>query len=438
MDNTVSEWSNKIFKFFEKIVPELGRTTGFVQRHSKLDALVFVKTMVFGFMNNPKASLEHLCALSARQGVTITKQGLHARLHDKTVELMKGLFEHSTRFLRTDNQEVSGLFNRFSRIEMLDSTGISLPKTLAKCFPGYGGSASASGLKIQLMLDYLKGHMTHTAVTGARINDQSYQGHLPHLQSGALYLQDLGYFCLSRFEQISQSDAYFISRLLKTTQVFYQGVELNLSKWLGSCTGDLIEIAVTIGKHAQLPVRLIMRRVPPSVAEKRRREARRVAKKKGRTLSQSSLDLMAWSIYITNVEQEISTEQVILLYGARWQIELFFKLCKSDAGIDKLSGYQRPRILCELYAKLIAIVLLLYLSGALRWQQAREISWHKAFNYLKSVAIDFNNALISRYRLKQVISRLWCNWKQFAFKDKYRHNRPSTAQLLMMADGLSE
>ena len=46
-------------------------------------------------------------------------------------------------------------------------------------------------------------------------------------------------------------------------------------------------------------------------------------------------------MYITNV----NAEHIYTLYAFRWQIELFFKLSKSAAGIEKISGKKESSII---------------------------------------------------------------------------------------------
>ncbi|MCZ6918978.1 MAG: hypothetical protein O7C60_00555, partial [Rickettsia endosymbiont of Ixodes persulcatus] len=46
-------------------------------------------------------------------------------------------------------------------------------------------------------------------------------------------------------------------------------------------------------------------------------------------------------------------EHIMIIYRARWQIELLFKLYKSHAKIENLKGRSKSaRVLCELYGKL--------------------------------------------------------------------------------------
>ena len=61
---------------------------------------------------------------------------------------------------------------------------------------------------------------------------------------------------------------------------------------------------------------------------------------------------------MTNVPARLlSHEQAFALLRARWQIELLFKLWKQEALLDEWTGSKPWRILCEVYAKLLAMVI---------------------------------------------------------------------------------
>ena len=131
----------------------------------------------------------------------------------------------------------------------------------------------------------------------------------------------------------------------------------------------------------------------------------------------------------------MNDEQVYLVYSLRWQIELLFKLCKSEAGIDKVSGKKTDRILCELYAKMINVVMLLYLCFPIRWQEHQELSFYKAYKALKLKGTEFFTALKSIYRLKEFIKILISDLKDFSLKDCNRRKRLLAHQQVMKATG---
>ena len=53
----------------------------------------------------------------------------------------------------------------------------------------------------------------------------------------------------------------------------------------------------------------------------------------------------------------LCVEEALVLARARWQIELLFKLWKQHGQIDEWRTTNPFRVLCELYAKLIAMVI---------------------------------------------------------------------------------
>ncbi|MEO8957204.1 MAG: transposase, partial [Ktedonobacteraceae bacterium] len=61
---------------------------------------------------------------------------------------------------------------------------------------------------------------------------------------------------------------------------------------------------------------------------------------------------------VTNVPASLmSLAQACVVMKIRWQIELLFKLWKQEALLDEWSSSKPWRILCEVYAKLLAMVI---------------------------------------------------------------------------------
>lgn len=77
------------------------------------------------------------------------------------------------------------------------------------------------------------------------------------------------------------------------------------------------------------------------------------------------------------------------------------------------------------------MVLLLYLTRSVRWQEYQELSHRKAYGKLRNLASDFFRALKSPYLLKRFIKELLDDFKNFAFKDKRLRKKKTTVQQLM-------
>lgn len=335
-NETISNMSGVILDFFGKKAKKLSIESGFTKRTSKLRGGKFLSALVSSFINKPDASLEDICQLLSKRKVTITKQGLHDRFNESSVSFMELSFRESLRTLKEKSANTLVLLKPFTSVNLLDSSGFCLPDNLKNYFKGHGGSASEAGLKLQVLLNYMDG-ISHLWVTGATKNDQGFQDHLSHIENGGLYLQDLGYFAIDNFKRIEAGGGYFISRFLKKTLVFtMEGKEINLLSALKK-SGSTYERDVFIGKKSRYPVRMVAERVPKEVAEKRVREERENGRRKGYIPCKRSLELMKWSIFITNVPSSILTlEQIILVYKLRWQIEIFLNFVKVKQELIKL------------------------------------------------------------------------------------------------------
>jgi len=261
------------------------------------------------------------------------------------------------------------LLSSFSAIYILDSSTVSLPESLKEHFGGCGGNASAAATKIYLLLDWLTGRYEAIEMREGRKADQDMgqpfiEGRVP----GALWLFDLGFWDLSFLSDIAQADSYFLCRLqpgvglsASNSDTTDSGERFDLDSFLQlipKVTPFPFEVWVFLGATQKLPCRLICTRVPPEVANKRRRRAHKAAQRRGRTPKQKYLKRLDWTLLVTNAPPElIPTTTVETVYRVRWQIELTFKLAKSEAGLDKTNSQKPQRVLCELYAKLIALVL---------------------------------------------------------------------------------
>ena len=161
---------------------------------------------------------------------------------------------------------------------------------------------------------------------------------------------------------------YFICRPNPRCEAFTRaGRRLDLPAHLGWSAQDCLDMALGVGVAQRLPLRVVAGRVPPQVQEQRRRRAHATEKKRGFTYSQAYLQGLDWNIYITNVgTEQLSGPQVWQVYGARWQIELLFKLWKSQGALAQVRGKQSGWVLCELYAKLIGLAVFGNLSAPVR------------------------------------------------------------------------
>src|SRR2546421_218998 len=90
------------------------------------------------------------------------------------------------------------------------------------------------------------------------------------------------------------------------------------------------------------------------------------------------LRLADWTILLTNVPTErLAVAEALVLVRCRWQIELLWKLWKQEGKLDTWASYKPERILTEIYAKLLGLLITHWLTLIGCWQ-APNRSLHQA------------------------------------------------------------
>ena len=92
------------------------------------------------------------------------------------------------------------------------------------------------------------------------------------------------------------------------------------------------------------------------------------ARRRGQTVSVRGLALAEWTIRVTNVPPERLSVAAMVVGRVRWQIELLFKLWKSHGKIDEWRSVKPWRVLTEVYAKLLAMVIQHWVLVVTSWQ----------------------------------------------------------------------
>jgi hypothetical protein len=406
---TVTHLSKTLQELLTKTANDLARPTGFTQRESKVTGAVFAQTLVLGWLANADATLEELTQGTAALDVSLSPQGLDDRFSPQAAELMKQLLERATQHLIAVDPVAIPVLQRFQGVYLQDSTTITLPNELAEEWQGCGGKAGVgeAALKVQVQFDLSAGGIAHLTLHSGREQDRNASIQNSPLPAGALRLADLGYFNLGVFETLGKQDVYWLSRYRSLIKVRDEaGQPLELVDWLSKQTAHEIDRAILLSDSHRVPCRLIAVRVPAKVTAERRRRLRRDARKKGQTVSRVSLQLAAWTIFVTNVPVEkLSVTEALVLGRCRWQIELLFDLWKTHGKVGQSRSAQPWRILCEVYAKLLAMVIQHWLVLVGCWQYP-DRSWRKASKTIRRYAIQILSSLAVRTQLEKVIQTI--------------------------------
>jgi hypothetical protein len=191
---------------------------------------------------------------------------------------------------------------------------------------------------------------------------------------------------------------------------------------------------VLVGQQQRYPMRLLMVRVPTEVAEQRRQNLLKDASRRARPVSAHALELADWTILLTDVpSKRLRLEEALVLLRERWQIEWLFKLWKQYGHLDEWRTTHPWRVLCELYAKLIGMVLQHWLIVLLAWHNAQR-SLVKLAQVVRDTAWTLMEALAGQRDFAAVLHIIVQRMRAGCSMNT-RRKHPNAAQLLK--DGLN-
>jgi DDE family transposase len=399
-----------LLTLFIQDAEDAAQRTGCVQRLRCFCGATLVRTLVFGFLHHPRATLTNLVTMAAVVGVTISPQGLAKRFTPALTETLTAVLAAAVlRLVLASDPAPIPLLARFSGVWIHDSTTITLPATLAEQWPSCGGSPCyrAAALKAQVGLDLLRGRLAGPLLQSGRAQDRSSPLRQTPVDPGSLQLSDTGYFSLPILAAIRAQDAYSLTRLPVQVAVYVGHERLDLARACGARRTRRWEQAVTIGVEAQVPMRLVVERVPAAVAAQRRARAKADARRKGQQVSKTRLRLARWTLLVTDVPLRLlSVDEALELGQARWQIELLFKLWKQHALVDESRSTQPWRVLAEVLAKLLGVVVQHWLILAGGGWQIAERSLTKMAAAVRDHAVSFAYAFGQVQRMAEVLDGL--------------------------------
>lgn len=412
--------------------------SGVIQRKRKFTGVSLAQTFVLGYLQNPKATDEDLAQMAAQCGVDVTPQAIEQRHTEAGVNFFESLFREATKLVVGSDKSLAPILERFPRVTVLDSTTITLPDSMRDQFAGCGGSygSGQSALKLQTEWDLRSGALTHIEIEPGRSSDGGTIRQQARHGPGSLRIADLGYFNVQVFAEMTAANEHFLSRLQYGTGVMRpNGEPVELLEWLASHEGPFVDRPILLGKDQRLPCRLIAWRVPEEQANRRRQKLREETKRKtGKEPSAERLAWCDWSILVTDLTpEELTPLEAVILYRARWQIELLFKRWKSQGLVADLSGSTEVRQMVRVWSRLLAALVQHWLMASCAWGNPKK-SLSKVCEAIRPFASRIAAGLTRPEELTRVIDDL-CRMLAKTCQRNPR-KKPGTFELLNDMDRL--
>ncbi len=362
---SIPQVSRMLRTLFEEDAVELGKQVGMRQRTMSFTQLAWL--LVLGWWKQPAAGPSALARFAGSLGSTLSKQAVDCHLTQRTADWLLALLQRAVEYVVCAQAISLPLLQRFSAVLLEDGSTISLPSALKSVWGGCGGSPSPSGndpktqaaLKITVRWNVLAGRLHGPYLQEGRRHELSSVLRAQEMPAGSLWIADLGYWALKWLRHLSEQGVFFLMRDIAGIVLWAGKERLDLLAVLPKAIGEHLEMLVDVGGDRRLKqVRLLAERVPAEVARQRQERIKEAARRHSKPINPLVMELANWSLVVTNVPVNVlSFEQAFALLRARWQIELLFKLWKEHELLDEWNTSKPWSILCQVYAKLLAMVV---------------------------------------------------------------------------------
>ena len=318
------------------------RDVGLIKRERKIDPVTLFWVLVLGFgvgFQRTLASLRR--AYQTASAKKLAPSAFYDRFTPQLAAFFRECLAHGIADLTGQTSlALSEKLQGFKDIIVSDGTVIRLHEQLASQFPGTRGKAE---LKIHAAVG-ITGNTKSVSIYSGNTADVKTMRIGPWVKDNLL-LFDLGYFKYEMFKRISENDGYFVSRMKASANPTIVSV-------LRTHRGNTIDLA---GKKLKDVLPCLKREVIDVEIEVSFKDASKkngednfeVYQPRGASKSKEYFrlvgvldeDSQTYHLYLTNLSpDQLSAEDVALLYQARWSIELIFKELKSLYQLDVISS----------------------------------------------------------------------------------------------------
>lgn len=296
----------------EKHLIELAKASGFQVRHRCLSIVSLLKAVFKSLSCLQDTNLSDIHQnLRTQAGCSISYKPFHNQIRKPALtELVRELVVQAMSKLTVNTLDKTFFTQRgIQRVLLQDGSSFALHDELAQVFAGRFNTISPAAIELHVTYDLFNEQPCEIDV---RPDVETERAFLPgsHTLKDTLLLADAGYFDLDYFEQVAQDGGYFLVRANKNinpivTSAYCAGVEVKEKN---------IKLKALLDKFASQPVELTAR-----------------WKKNGIEYRLIYLpDAKRPVFLVTNLkEAQFNFDELLDIYAARWQIELFFKELKS-------------------------------------------------------------------------------------------------------------
>lgn len=339
----LKEYSNTEQSFIEKDLcamfsPEFLRETaietGLIKRERKIDSVVmfWVLTLSFGVrLQRTLASLKR--SYEKESNHDLSDSSWYYRFTPELVAFLKACVLHGIEYLAQEQcYSLNKKLIKFQDVLIQDSTIIRLHSSLSSLYPAARAKGKAAGLKVAVLVSAVGNRPESITLFSESTNELKTIRIGPWVKDKILLI-DLGFYKYQLFSRIEENGGYFVSRLKDNSNP-------QIIKSYNTCRGQSIDVSGLYLKDIlpKLKRQILDAEVEVSFKRRAYKGERRPDTHRFRLVAIYNEEEQKYHMYITNIYPDVlAPEDVGLLYGARWDIELLFKELKSKYALDLLN-----------------------------------------------------------------------------------------------------
>lgn len=374
------------------LIERLAAQHGLVTRRRTISIVPLVWCIVLATLATPNTSMAqwHRFLLGVTRWRLRARSSFYDRLSPQLTALLKDLLTRSLRAQRAQltNWLEPALSGGFERVLAIDSSVVNLRDALSETWRACAHARSA--LKLHAVVNVLELQPHHLRLSSQTSHDLIGTSRIKQWARRKLILLDLGFYSFELFETIDQSGGWFVSRMKSSTNPI---VVLDQTPGPGR-----------FAKLEGLRVRFAAKHV------KRKRLDLRVKLSNGMKCRLVGVrdEEDEWRWYLTNLSpQDYPCAQVAQLYRLRWQIELFFKVLKSQMSLDHQTSSKPHRVELKMWATLLGLVLSGRMCQRLRRFHPHEYSLGRGVEAMRTVAFELASMLCEPWRGTRSLAQLF-------------------------------
>jgi len=353
-ENSVDPTVQTIVEMFpEDFLRNTARETGVVKRERKIDVVILFWVTTLGFGVRFLSTIRGLKRkYEEKAKTTLSISSFHDRFTPEMVDFLRKCVLHAIEFQAQQNGRVlDDKLKRFKDLVIQDSTIIRLHESLAKIWPAARTKKIAAGVKVSCIVSAVADSPKSVRIYPERTSEAKILRLGPWLRDRILLI-DLGYFKYLFFDRIDGYGGYFVSRLKGNANPLI--VRVNRK-----CRGNSVDV---VGKRLRDALPRLKREildVEVEVEFKRRKYKGKqsTVKRRFRMVCAFNSESRKYHTYLTNIRVDIlSAEEIALLYGARWEIELVFKELKSHYRMDQIPSANPEIVKCLIWIAILTLM----------------------------------------------------------------------------------